>query len=66
MQDLLILGLVPGTHIQINFVVWIYGVIGLTFCVNIWIAYQTRLIKRWIVSTFLFWRLGLHRRVTLV
>jgi flagellar biosynthesis protein FliR len=66
MQNLIILGLVPGTHIQINFFIWAYAVLILIGLINLWIAYRTRLIKSWIISTFLFWTLSHHRQPTSV
>lgn len=65
MQDLIILGLVPGTHIQINFVIWLYSVAILTALANFWLAYRTRLVKSLIVTTFLVVNFSRHRRLTL-
>jgi hypothetical protein len=66
MQNLIILGLVPGTHIQINFIMWLYGIVLLGLAINLLFLYRTWTIKSLIVSAFLFWTLTHQRRLTVL
>ena len=36
MQELIILGLIPGTHIQINFTAWLYSTFGVFLLISIY------------------------------
>ncbi len=61
MQNLIVLGLLPGTGIQISFLFWLGGVLTAFFCIAVWLLRRVHLIQNWIVATTLF--IITHRRL---
>jgi len=53
MSDFLVLGLIPGTPIQITFVLWIIGVIGALVGFGIWFGQRRHLFRDWLIVTVL-------------
>jgi hypothetical protein len=50
MHELIVLGLVPGTHIQITFFLWIVLVVSVVAGVLIWAGHRTHLFRNWIIA----------------
>jgi len=53
MSDFLVLGLIPGTPIQITFVLWAVGVIGALIGAGIWFGQRRHLFRDWLIVTVL-------------
>ncbi len=60
MQNLIVLGLVPGTGIQITFLAWLVFVIATALLGVVWLVRRARLIRNWLIATSLF--IVTHRR----
>jgi hypothetical protein len=54
MSEFIVLGLIPGTHIQITFVLWIIFVSVLSGTLLVWLAHRARLVSTWVVAISLF------------
>jgi hypothetical protein len=54
MSELIVLGLIPGTHIQITFILWILMVTVLLTAALVSIARRTHLLRNWIVAIRIF------------
>ncbi len=50
MSDLIVLGLIPGTHLQITFIFWIILVSSATVGSLIWIAHRLHVFRNWIIT----------------
>lgn len=50
MSELIVLGLIPGTHIQITFVLWIMLVGSLLIGLLVSIARRTHTLRNWIIT----------------
>jgi hypothetical protein len=50
MSELIVLGLIPGTHIQITFILWILLVIGIVVAGIVSIARRRHIFRNWIIS----------------
>lgn len=55
MQNFIVLGLVPGTDIQINFIVWLSGALGLAGLIGLRLAHALRLLRKCRIITALIW-----------
>jgi hypothetical protein len=53
MSSFLVLGLIPGTPIQITFLLWIIGVIAAIVGVGIWFGRRTHLFRNYYVTAIL-------------
>ena len=53
MQELLVLGLIPGTNIQITFMMWLVLVIGIVVSIGISMAKRRHTLQKLVVTTFL-------------
>lgn len=53
MSEFIVLGLVPGTQIQITFILWILSMSILVAITLVWIAYRVRLFRNWIITAHL-------------
>jgi hypothetical protein len=60
MQNLIVLGLVPGTGIQITFLVWQISLVVGMFLLVAWSIHRAHLIRTWLIVTMLY--LTTHRR----
>lgn len=54
MSEFIVLGLIPGTQIQITFLLWVIFVITLGVATLVWLAHRARLMSTWIVTLSLF------------
>lgn len=50
MADLIVLGLVPGTHIQISFIFWITLISIVAIATLLLIGYPQRMVRNWLVT----------------
>jgi hypothetical protein len=62
MSELIVLGLIPGTHIQITFILWVLLVTFIVVSGIISIARRTHVLRNWIISVRL---LMLMRQATI-
>lgn len=62
MQNLIVLGLVPGTHLQITFLIWIITAILIGLFVTIWFVHRIHLIRNYIVGARMI-LITRHRRL---
>ena len=62
MSELIVLGLIPGTQIQITFILWVLLVATIVITGTISIARRRHLLRNWIISIHL---LLLMRRSTI-
>lgn len=62
MSELIVLGLIPGTHIQITFIFWILVVTALLTWSIVSVARRTHILRNWIISVRL---LMLMRQTTI-
>jgi hypothetical protein len=53
MSDLIVLGLIPGTHIQITFLLWTVLVSVASFTVLVWIGHRLHIFRDWIITVSL-------------
>lgn len=50
MHELIVLGLVPGTHIQITFFLWVLLVASVVAGTLIRIGHRTHLFRNWLIA----------------
>ena len=50
MSEFIVLGLVPGTQLQITFILWLLVVIGLGVASLLWIGHRTNAFRIWIIT----------------
>ena len=55
MQNFIVLGLVPGTNLQITFLGWTTGLLALTIFVSIWLIKRAHIIRNWILIIWFIW-----------
>lgn len=53
MSSFLVLGLIPGTPIQITFLLWIVGVVGAVVGTVIWFAHRAHIFRDYYVTAML-------------
>lgn len=53
MSEFLVLGLIPGTHFQITFVLWLLGATLLLLWVGVHFARRAHLFRNWLITTVL-------------
>ena len=66
MESFIVLGLIPGTHFQINFLAWIIGFILVFDALLLWRLVQTKLAQTWFLAVFIYWEVTAHRRAQLL
>ncbi|MEK7153612.1 MAG: hypothetical protein AAB834_06690 [Patescibacteria group bacterium] len=49
MFELIVLGQVPGTQLQITFVFWLSLVVGLLVSGLVWVEHRTHAFRNWII-----------------
>ena len=54
MSEFIVLGLIPGTHVQVTFSLWVIVVSSLSFLTLVWLAHRVRLASTVIVTLSLF------------
>lgn len=50
MSDLIVLGLIPGTQLQITFILWVILVIALGISILIWIGHRLNVFRDWAIT----------------
>jgi hypothetical protein len=50
MSDLIVLGLIPGTQLQITFILWIILVTSISVGSLIWIGHRLHIFRNWIIT----------------
>jgi hypothetical protein len=50
MSDFIVLGLIPGTQLQITFVLWIFLVASLSIGVLVWLGHRLHIFREWIIT----------------
>jgi len=50
MQSFIVLGLIPGTHLQITFAIWLIGIITAGCWLVGWLMRRAHLIRTWILT----------------
>ena len=53
MSEFIVLGLIPGTQIQITFIFWSLLVIALLSGATVKVARRTHLLRNWVISVSL-------------
>ncbi len=51
MSNFLVLGLIPGTPVQITFALWIFGVTAVVACAGIYFMKRAHLLRDWFITT---------------
>jgi hypothetical protein len=54
LDGFIVLGLVPGTHLQITFSTWIVILCSLTSFILIWRSYRREVLQRIIITSSIF------------
>ncbi|HEX3568891.1 MAG TPA: hypothetical protein VHT70_04435 [Candidatus Saccharimonadales bacterium] len=54
MANFFVLGLVPGTNLQITFYLWLLGASGLCLLIIVRMMQRTHLLRNWIIAIQLF------------
>lgn len=54
MADFFVLGLVPGTNLQITFYLWLLGASGLCLLIAAHVVRRTHLLRDWIIAIHWF------------
>lgn len=54
MSELIVLGLIPGTRLQITFVLWILAVMTLVISYLVRVGHRSHLFRDWIITMKLF------------
>lgn len=54
MSEFIVLGLIPGTHIQITFLLWVIVVSLLSVVGVAWGLRRARVVSNWVVTLSLF------------
>lgn len=50
MSELIVLGLIPGTHVQITFLLWIVAVSVTLFAILVWVMHRMHVFRDWIIT----------------
>jgi hypothetical protein len=53
MQNFIVLGLIPGTDVQITFEMWLIGAASLLFIITLLGLRHKHLIRRWMILVYL-------------
>lgn len=51
MSEFIVLGLIPGTQMQITFLVWLIAALGIAAYIIGRIGYRTQAFKAWLIAT---------------
>ncbi len=54
MSELIVLGLIPGTKIQITFILWVLLVVSIVIGCLVTAMRRTHLLRDWVVTVSLF------------
>ena len=50
MYEFIVLGLIPGTHLQITFSFWIIGMVCLVIAGVVWLESRRHALRNWLVT----------------
>jgi DMSO reductase anchor subunit len=50
MSELIVLGLIPGTQIQITFILWVLLTAGLLASMLEWLGHRRRAFRSWLIT----------------
>ncbi len=50
MQNFIVLGLVPGTAIQITFLIWLVSAAGVLLLIICWVLKRKHVVRNWLVG----------------
>jgi len=53
MSEFIVLGLIPGTHLQITFLLWIVLVIVMSVTSLVWLGHRLHVFRNWIITVSL-------------
>lgn len=53
MSEFIVLGLIPGTQLQITFILWLLVVLVLGTGVMLWVARRAHLFRNWLITVCL-------------
>lgn len=54
MSEFIVLGIIPGTSLQINFAIWIALTIMLVAGMVLWVGYRTHVFRNWLIAITIF------------
>ena len=54
MSEFIVLGLIPGTQLQITFVLWALLSTAVFVCGLVWIDHKTHAFRNWVVAANVF------------
>lgn len=52
MSELIVLGLIPGTHLQITFFLWILLIAILSVGSLIWLGHRLHIFRNWVITAY--------------
>jgi hypothetical protein len=50
MSEFIVLGLIPGTQLQITFILWLLVVIALIVASLVWLGHRTHVFRNWLIT----------------
>jgi len=50
MSEFIVLGLIPGTHIQITFVLWMLLTVGFGVGFIVWAVHRAHIVRDWFIG----------------
>jgi hypothetical protein len=50
MHELIVLGLIPGTTLQITFLLWLFAVVALAATALVWLGHRTHIFRDWLIT----------------
>lgn len=52
MSELIVLGLIPGTQLQITFLLWMVLVIAVLVGAVAWLCHRARIFRNWLIAAY--------------
>jgi hypothetical protein len=49
LDEIIVLGLIPGTHLQITFELWLTILVSLPLGASVWRSYKKQILQKWVV-----------------
>ena len=62
MQNFIVLGLIPGTNLEITFALWLLGGAAIAAMVFAWHLQRTHRVRNWLIATTIAWTIR-HRQL---
>jgi hypothetical protein len=60
-DELIVLGLIPGTQLQITFELWLTLLATIAAAISLWRTYRAQIVQRWVIITTIV--VMTHRRL---